>query len=113
MKPAQRFFWFKPLKDHFENEKQEQAVGFVWSCRYSSTDEPDKQGRWARVCHYRGYLIGWVSRIENKDKIIYTRNDYFPTSGNDMPYKSEVVKTLEEAKNGIERGFREFLERCR
>jgi hypothetical protein len=90
-----------------------QANGFVWSCRYSSTDEPDNQGRWARVCHYRGYLIGWVSRIDATGKRVYSRNNYFPTSGNDMPYETVVVKTLEQAKQEIERGFLEFIEQVK
>ena len=29
--------------------------------RYSSTDEPDKMGRWARTAVYKNIRIAWIS----------------------------------------------------
>jgi len=91
-----------------------QPTGFVWSCRYSSTDEPDKQGRWARTCHYRGYMIAWVDKIVCDGNIInYAVRDYFPSNGNSLPRIGSVTKNYEAAKAGVERRFREFLEKCK
>jgi hypothetical protein len=90
-----------------------QPTGFVWSCRYSSTDEPDKQGRWARMCHYRGLMIAWVYMIVHDDKINYTVKDYFPSDGYSLPFKGDITKSYEAAKAGVERRFLEFLETCR
>lgn len=90
-----------------------QPTGFVWSCRYSFTDAPDKQGRWARTCHYRGYMIAWVDRIKYDDHYIYTVNDYFPSSGNTNLCNNEICFYYNKAQAGVERRFLKFLETCR
>jgi hypothetical protein len=43
--------------------------GFTWGIRYSSTNETDDIGRWARICYYNGLYIGWVSGF------VYGEND--------------------------------------
>jgi len=40
--------------------------------RYSNTDLPDDMGRWARIAIYKNIRIAWISRLENKGKIIFS-----------------------------------------
>lgn len=83
---------------------------FEWATRYSSTDEPDKQGRWARICHYKDLNIAWVNMIEHDDKKIFTISGHFPVNGNDMPDYFEKTDTFEKAKEMVESEFMKFLD---
>lgn len=88
---------------------------FIWANRYSSNDEPDKQGRWSRICYYKGKMISWVSRINHIDHGLYYRiNDFFPSIQNDSPCLScmERIKPFETIKQEVEQRFTEFLNIC-
>lgn len=83
---------------------------FNWSTRYSSTEEPDKQGRWARICHYKDLNIAWVNMINHDGKRIFSINGHFPVSGNDMPDFMAKADCIENAKIMVEREFLNFLD---
>lgn len=88
------------------------TTGFCWHTRYSQTEEPDKQGRWARLCFYRQFLIAWISRQQVNETVMYVVNDYFPTNGNSNPCFVEATEDFEKAKEGVEKRFNEFLKAC-
>jgi len=86
---------------------------FEWSCRYSSTEENDKHGRWARLCYYNNKLISWIERI---DHVSYGRffsvKDFFPTIMQDDPcyhIGSERDKDFEVLKKEVEERFKSFI----
>jgi len=89
------------------------TTGFCWHPRYSQNEEPDKQGRWARLCFYRGFLIAWISRIEHVQAgKFFTVRDFFPTNGNSDPCYAGKETNFEKAKKGVEKRFNEFLKDC-
>lgn len=88
------------------------TTGFCWHPRYSQTEEPDKQGRWARLCFYRQFLIAWISRQKVNDTVVYVVTDYFPSNGNSNPCFVEATEDFEKAKEGVEKRFNEFLKSC-
>jgi len=88
------------------------TTGFCWHPRYSNNEKPDKQGRWARLCFYRKFLIAWISRQQINETIMYVVTDYFPSNGNSSPCFVEATEDFEKAKEGVEKRFNEFLEAC-
>jgi hypothetical protein len=82
---------------------------WIWASRYSDTDEPDEQGRWARV----GYLehrsgephlnkeIGWVRMMPKTKEFVG-----YVAIGNSVSGK---FKTLQEAKDFIELKVKAFV----
>ena len=66
--------------------------------RYSSTDEPDKMGRWARIGIYNNIRVSWISRVETKDKIVFCASCHFPTMQNDTANESKVFLALKMQK---------------
>jgi hypothetical protein len=85
---------------------------WIWTSRYSETDEPDEYGRWARI----GYLehrsgephqnkeIGWVRMIpETKEFVGYV------AIGNHGNRMGGNFKTLQEAKDFIESKVKAFI----
>lgn len=84
---------------------------FEWRTRYSETDEPDKQGRWARLCYYNGLMIAWVNRHESMfGNFFYTVTDYFPSIKNDNPCFVGKYKDFNYAKSDVEERFNKFFE---
>lgn len=77
--------------------------------RYSQTDEPDKQGRWARTATYRNIRIAWISRVQTKDKIVFCASCHFPTMQNDTANESKVFFSLEDAKEFVSERWNSFL----
>lgn len=89
------------------------ANGFVWAVRYSETDEPDKQGRWARICYFKGKLICWVSKTVTIDLPTYYKvTDFFPSMDLANPCYSgiELTKDFETIKAEVELRFKEFIQ---
>ena len=83
---------------------------FEWVSRYSETDEPDKHGRWARLCYYNGLMIAWIERHELMfGNYIYTVTDYFPSIKNDNPCFVGQHKNFDYAKSDVEKRFVNFL----
>ena len=92
-----------------------------WINRYSDTDESDKQGRWARIAYYENYIgvlgqyeyrLGWVSRINVKQTIVYSLSLYFPVKNYPDGYH-KVFNNYEECQNETERLFKEFIDAIR
>jgi len=55
-----------------------------WSCRYSDTMEPDKQGRWSRIMYVDNVPHAWINRLQSGNNLpIYSATLYFPTLCND------------------------------
>ena len=77
--------------------------------RYSQTDEPDEQGRWARTATYRNIRIAWISRVQTKDKIVFCASCHFPTMQNDTAKESKVFFSLEDAKEFVSERWNSFL----
>ena len=89
------------------------TTGFLWHSRYSNNDEPDKHGRWARLCFYRQYNIAWISRQVVNTTVMFVVTDFFPSNGNSNPCFVEATGDFEKAKEGVEKRFNEFLKACR
>ena len=77
--------------------------------RYSQTDEPDKQGRWARTATYRNIRIAWISRVQTKDKIVFCASCHFPTMQNDTANEHKTFETFKEAKDFVSERWIWFL----
>ena len=77
--------------------------------RYSSTDEPDRMGRWARLAVYKNIRIAWISRVETKDKIVFIVSCHFPTMQNDTANEHKVCFSLDEAKDLVKERWEWFL----
>jgi hypothetical protein len=58
-------------------------------------------------------MIAWVNMIPHENKVLYDVKDYFPSCGYANPCIGSVSETFEEAKAGVERRFREFIEQCK
>jgi len=86
---------------------------FIWINRYSDNEEKDSQGRWARICYYKGKMIAWVSRVDHIEYGRYYRiADFFPSVKNDNPCLTigmEIGKDFETIKQEVEQRFTEFL----
>lgn len=76
--------------------------------RYSSTDEFDDKGRWARVAYFKRIQIAWISKLKVKDKEVYSVRLHFPTLGNDTATDSKILYSLEEAKMWLEERWKWF-----
>lgn len=76
--------------------------------RYSDTDEPDKDGRWARLVYYNGKLITWINKnTEIMD--LYLVNTYFPVYESDNPLAKEKFYSFDDAIEWLENAWNEFL----
>ena len=89
-----------------------------WVPRYSDTDEPDKQGRWARIAYcgdfdepfdskgqQRLFQIAWVNMVTLKSgEVRYSATYYFPQNN-----IGSVFKNFEEAKDVTESEFKKFI----
>ena len=85
-----------------------------WVPRYSFTEEPDKQGRWARIAMFRSIKIAWINRVVIPGGgIVYHLDTFFPVSSNDLPFNSSIHETFSEAKENTEELWITFLNHCR
>ena len=78
--------------------------------RYSNTDLPDNMGRWARIAIFKNIRIAWISRLENKGKVIFSVSCHFPTMQNDTANEHKVFETFEEAKEFVNERWNWFLD---
>lgn len=94
------------------------SKGFVWINRYSSNENTDEMGRWARIGYYNGFMISWITGYcINKEKIeikkeagkcnLFTAHLLFPCSSN-QGGNIEKFDTIEEAKKYSEEMFNDF-----
>jgi hypothetical protein len=77
--------------------------------RYSETDLPDNLGRWARLAVYKNIRIAWISRIENKGKVVFSVSCHFPTMQNDTANEHKVFYSIDEAKEFVNERWSWFL----
>ena len=77
--------------------------------RYSQTDEPDKQSRWARTATYKNIRIAWISKHFIKDKCTFCASCHFPTMQNDTANEHKVFFSLEDAKDFVSERWNFFL----
>lgn len=92
-----------------------------WVTRYSDTDSPDKQGRWARIAYIGNkdnfgfdgetrsrqfFEIAWISKTVINEEIHFVVSYRFP--GNNQ----HIFETLEDAKHEVETNFRNFITNC-
>jgi len=77
--------------------------------RYSNTDLPDDMGRWARIAIFKNIRIAWISRLENKGKVIFSVSCHFPTMQNDTANEYKICHSLDEAKEFVNERWSWFL----
>lgn len=80
--------------------------------RYSDTDETDERGRWARKIIYNEFLIGWITRLQNKKKEAkFEGICYFPSNSNDNPNSHFIEKSYDECLESIVTEWEKFKEK--
>jgi hypothetical protein len=77
--------------------------------RYSQTDEPDKQGRWAITATYKNIRIAWISKHFCEDKYTFCASCHFPTMQNDIANETKVFFSLGDAKDFVYERWNFFL----
>lgn len=83
---------------------------FTVKCRYSDSNLPDKQGRWARIVYANDFQIAWISKVWIETKFFYSVHDYFPSIHNDSPcYSSVIDEEFEIVVEKIQVRFNRFL----
>ena len=80
----------------------------TWVDVYSKTDEPDKQGRWARKLYYNDLCIGRVNRTEHEGNVIFNVMTFFPVNGNDSPMGWYKCETYKESQDRLIQLWKEF-----
>ena len=97
--------------------------GFFIATRYSSTEETDDVGRWARIIYYNGFCICWINGIivkkgayaEAKEKgmpNLFFAHLQFPTSAN-QGGESKRFDTIDEAIKYAKEMFSDFMKLTR
>lgn len=85
--------------------------------RYSQTDEPDKQGRWARTSTYKNIRIAWISKVETarveNNGNIFCVTCHFPTMNNDTANESKVFFNLKDAKEFVNERWYWFINKIK
>lgn len=92
--------------------------GFVWLTRYSSDENTDKMGRWARIAYYNGFMICWITgfyikdgKLENMRDVgkcnLFLANLLFPCSSN-QGGSHEKFDNIEDAKKYTVEMFKDF-----
>lgn len=89
-----------------------------WVPRYSDTNSPDGQGRWARIAYVgnkdnfgfdeetrrqKFFEIAWINRTVIDEEIHFVVSYYFPSN------KKHIFETLEEAQEEVEISFKNFI----
>ena len=92
-----------------------------WINRYSDTDDPDKQNRWARIAYYHEkeqvldsykYRLGWVNMINYNGITKYELSLYFPVSNHHNGY-IKMFDSYKECQEELEKLFKEFIYTCK
>lgn len=81
--------------------------------RYSDNEFPDNMGRWARLAIYKNIRIAWISRIETKDKVMFSVSCHFPTVQNDTANEHKAFDSLEDAKYFINERWNWFANKIK
>ena len=81
---------------------------FKWANRYSNTEKPDKQGRWARLCYCNGFLIATITCHGEQ----YIVNYHFPAQVGSQFGIERISKDIdyEIVESGVEQAFKTFIE---
>lgn len=79
-----------------------------YKSRYSSNEEYDKMGRWARIAFFRDIQIAWINRNTVGKVTSYSVSCHFPTLGNDTATEHKSFDSLDGAKSFIEERWRWF-----
>ena len=77
--------------------------------RYSDTELPDDMGRMAITAIYKNIRIAWISRLEVKDRVVFSVSCHFPTMQNDTANEHNVCLTFDEAKDFVKERWEWFL----
>ena len=91
-------------KNDFLGSWETDSDEIQYDLRYSKTDEPDSQGRWARVAYYKGIEIAWINRTKLLNG--WDRFDIIFFHGLHL----ESRFSLEEAKDFVEVKLENFLD---
>jgi hypothetical protein len=75
------------------------AKQLEWVNRYSDTDEPDKKGRWERICYCNGLRIAVTKMVMEHKSVMFSTKTFFPY---DIPYYSTTHESFKEAKECVE-----------
>lgn len=92
--------------------------GFSWHTRYSSDENTDDIGRWARIGYYNGLCIAWIDgfvkgeneRLDHKrigEVDVFIVILHFPTSSQQVS-GSANFKNIDDAKKYVEEMFTDF-----
>ena len=84
-----------------------------WSCRYSDSMEPDKQGRWARIMYVDNVPHAWVTRLEFEGDIRYSARLYFPTLNNDGAHNHFLDADFEVVKSWCENELATYFKKIK
>jgi hypothetical protein len=78
--------------------------------RYSSTNKPDKFGRWSRIAYFKNIQIAVIKKFVNDDgSEVFFVNTHFPTLKNDSPHEVYKTFTYENAKYWLQEKWKWFL----
>lgn len=83
-------------------------IKIEYTHRYSSTDDFDDLGRWARLAGVNGVTIAWVNKIQSKEKVVFCVTCNFPTKYGACANEHKVFETLEESKEFIKERWKWF-----
>ena len=82
--------------------------------RYSTTDELDKLGRWARIAVFKQITIAWISKHKDENgDYIFMVNNRFPTMCNNQANETRICKSLEASKDFVNERWEWFKEQVK
>ena len=81
-----------------------------YQSRYSSTDDLDHLGRWARIAAVNNIQIAWISKHTIKGNIKFSVSCNFPTMANETANEHKGCFSLDEAKDFIKERWEWFKE---
>lgn len=95
-------------------------VGFTIHIRYSSNENTDNIGRWARIVYFNGIQIAWINGFVKQDIMPIIENGrigvcnsfhvnlYFPTSSQGL-VGHEKFEKIEDAIKYVKDLFNDFI----
>lgn len=107
------------MKYKLNKQMINKQLGFVWTERYSQTDETDNIGRWAKICYFNGLCIAWINgyvyqeempKIDSRRTGIvnkFTVSLHFPINSNAGP-NTNKFDTFKEVQKYVEEMFIDF-----
>ena len=88
-------------------------MNFKWTNRYSDTEKPDKQGRWARLCWCNGFLIATIYLEFEAEEFYVLRYEYPARHGYNIQNYDLIERDKfneAKAKAKVEQSFKTFIE---